>query len=269
VKRALGIATSDTSSDTLITDLVNQVSDRIERETGRRFAAAAYHEWVEPHGEECATIRNWPIIRVDRVRYGTQDAVSLLYSGSGIEAYVSVYYDDEGGTGTLKLASISAAGTETSNTFAFATYPTLSTLVTAADAISGWAVSRTATRDGQSLSLYASGGTDAKNATAYLAAVVDFDLVSKTNHRIGTIEMNRGYGPRLVSYRGGYETIPDDIAGVTNELVKLAYHEVSTNTLLAGETIPDYSYTLASRVDLTDRQRSILDAYRTFSIGGV
>lgn len=266
VKRALSITAS--TYDTILTELINQVSDRIERECGRRFAAANYNEWVSPYGEACVTVRNWPIIRVDRVRYNCTDSISLIYSGSDVEAYVSVYYDDEGQNGTLKIASISAAGTETSNTFAFSTYPTLSTLVTAADAISGWAVSRISARDGQSVSLAPTAGMDAKNLTAYLPAVVDFDLVAKVNHRVGTIECGRGWGQRLISYRGGYETIPDDVARVANEMVVSAYKLVGLNPLLASESIPDYSYSLASQTDITEQQRRTLDAYRTIAIGG-
>lgn len=266
VKRLMNI--SVTTYDTILTELINQVSARIERETGRKFAAANYNEWINPAGEEWITVRNWPIIRVDRVRYSSESAIAATYSGADIEAAVSVYYDDNGGSGTAKLVSVSAAGSETSNTFAFATYPTLSTLVTAMDAISGWTVTRAANRDGLSVSLYPCAGMDAKNTTGELYGVTEYDLIARVDHRRGMIKATRGYGPRLVTYRGGYETIPDDVAGVCNAMVQAAYQSGLSNPMMQSESIPDYSYTLADRVQLNDYQRRVLDAYTTIAIGG-
>jgi hypothetical protein len=269
VKRAMGIASSTTTYDTILTELINQVSDRIERETGRRFAAANYNEWIAAEQEEWFTVRNWPIIRVDRMRYCLDQTITASYSGSDVEAYASVYYDDDGGSGTAKLVSISAAGTETSNTFAFSTYPTLSTLVTAMDAISGWTVSRISSRDGQSLILMPASGLDALNQVAELYAATEFDTVGRVDHRRGMVYCPGYTGLKLVSYRGGYETIPDDVARVANEMVIAAYHMGLSDLSKASESIPDYSYSRGSLVEITDSQRAVLDSYRAFAVGGV
>lgn len=267
VKRYMNISVS--TYDTILTELINQISARIERITGRKFAAANYNEWVNPAGEDWITVRNWPIINVGRVRYSSETAISATYSGSDIEAAVSVYYDENGGSGYAKLVSVSAAGSETNNTFSFATYPTLSTLVTAMDAISGWTVTRSASRDGMSVSLHPMAGMDAKNTTGELYAVTEYDLIARVDHRRGMLQATRGYGPRLISYRGGYETIPDDVSGVCNQMVQAAYQMGLVNPLLASESIPDYSYSLADRVQLDDAQTRVLDAYATIAMGGV
>lgn len=267
VKRYMNISVS--TYDTILTELINQVSARIERITGRKFAAANYNEWVNPAGEDWITVRNWPIIRVDRVRYSAESAIAATYSGADIEAAASVYYDENGGTGTAKLVSVSAAGTETSNTFSFATYPTLSTLVTAMDAISGWTVTRAVTRDSMSVSLFPQAGMDALNTAADLYAVTEYDLIARVDHRRGMLQATRGHGPRLITYRGGYETIPDDVSGVCNAMVQAAYQMGLVNPLLASESIPDYSYSLADRVQLDDAQTRVLDAYTTIAMGGV
>jgi len=267
IKRALAI--TGTTYDTLLTELINQVSARIERLTGRHFAAAEYNEWVCTDGEHQFTIRNWPIVRVNRVRYCTDTAIRASYTGSDIEAVVSVYYDDDGGSGTARLLTVAADGTETSNTFAFSTYKTLSTLATAMNAISGWTVSLYASRDGQSLSLWPSGGIDAKNTTGELYAVTEFDRVTKVDHRRGMVSVAGTSMNLLVSYRGGYEVIPDDVARVANEMTASSYHEISVNPMLASESIPDYSYSLANKTEIASNHQTVLDAYRSFAIGGV
>jgi hypothetical protein len=267
VKRLMNITVS--TYDTILTELINQVSARIERLTGRHFAAADYNEWINPNGEDWLVVRNWPIIRVNRVRYAPEQAIAATYSGPDIEAVVSVVYDDNGGSGQARLLSVAANGTETSNTFSFATYPTLSTLVTAMNAVSGWTVTQTSARDGMSVSLYPQSGMDSLNTTGELYAVTEFDLIARVDQRRGMVQSVRGYGARLVSYRGGYETIPDDVMGVANQMVQAAYLAGLTNPMLASESIPDYSYSLADRVQLNEYQQGILSSYATIAMGGV
>lgn len=267
VKRLMNI--SVTTYDTILTELINQVSDRIERECGRRFAAANYNEWIDTQGEPVVAVRNWPVIRVDRVRYSIKDGLTLLYSGSDIEAAVSVYYDEEGQNGTLRLMSTSAAGTDTNTTFAFATYPTLSTLVTAADATSGWAVSRVGVPDALSTSLMPESGVDALNSTAYLRYAAQLDRRLRVSHRAGLVHTSVTCDSMvMVGYRAGYETIPDDINGVCNQLVQAAYFAGLHDGNLSSETIPDYSYSLVDSVKLADYQRQLLNSYRAVAVGG-
>ena len=267
VKRLMNI--SVTTYDTILTELINQVSDRIERETSRRFAAANYSEWTDLYDDSAMTVRNRPIIRVNRVRSYCEEAISAKYTGSGIEAAVIVTYDEEGQNGNVRLYSVSAAGTETTNDLSMATYPTLSTMVTAMDAVSDWTVSRVSGPDGQVTSLVPHNGMDALNTTAYLMWASSFENAYRINHRLGIVVFGGcKSGMVQVQYRGGYETIPDDIAGVCNQLVQSAYFAGLHDGNLSSESIPDYSYALADQVKITEAQRSILDAYRNVAVGG-
>lgn len=266
LKRLMGITVS--TYDTILTEIINQVSDRIERMVGRRFAAAGYNEWIDASGEPSVCVRNWPIIRVDRVRYGITDGITLAYSGAGIEAAASVHYDDEGQNGTLRLMSVSAAGTETVTSLAFATYPTLSTLVTAASAVSGWTATRAATPDAMATSLMPEAGIDCLNTTGYFRYASELDRPSRVSHRAGLIHLGAADGMVQVSYRAGYETIPDDVAMVANGMAKDAYHLGLRNGMLASESIPDYSYSLVDLVKVGEQQARVLDAYRSLAVGG-
>lgn len=268
VKRHLRITA--TTDDTLLTELINQVSDKIERITGRRFAAANYSEWADCDCDAAVTVRNRPIVRVNRVRSYPEDAISASYGGSGVEAAVIVTYDEEGQNGNVRLYSITAAGTETTTDLSMATYPTLSTLVTAMDAVSDWTVSRIATADAPSNSLLPMNGIDAKSGTAYLQWASSFESGYRVNHRQGAIVFGgMKEGMIQIQYRGGYETIPDDVARVCNELVAAAWHAGTVNPILQSESIPDYSRSLADTTKLNEAQQNILAAYQSVSVGGL
>ena len=264
VKRALGITGS--ADDTVLTELINQMSDKIERVAGRRFAAADYTEWISAGCERYGQVRNWPIIRVESVRYSLDYAINVDYTGSDVNATVSVYFDEEGRNGKVRLTSISAAGTETTTDVDFATYPTLSTVVTQISAQSGWTATKVPSSDDRADTLYPVSGFDAKGQTAQLRYMGDLDLEYGVDHRLGRVYFG-GMAARLVRYRGGYETVPDDVAALCNTLVARAYRTINVNTALASESIPDYSYSVASGVQLTLDERAMLNSYSVIGVG--
>lgn len=267
-KRFMGITTS--ANDTLLTELINAVSARVEREVGRKLCAADHNEWVDPAGEVSFTVRHWPVIRARRVRYGRSDGLQLQYAGSAIEAFVDVSYDNEGSgnDGKLTLTSISAAGVETETELTFATYPTLSTLVTAINAVSGWSATRQTTRDGQCLALSPVAGVDAMNMAGYLPYADEFDVISVVDQAAGILKTEtRLCGPLLVSYRGGYDPIPDDLAMIVNQLVQTSFNLSQGDSTLSAESIPGYSRTFANRSEISAGQREILRPYMSSFFG--
>jgi hypothetical protein len=267
-KRFMGITTS--ANDTLLTELINAVSARVEREVGRKLCAADHNEWVNPQGEREFTVRHWPVSRARRVRYGRSDGLEIQYAGSAIEAFAAVAYDNEGSgnDGVLTLTSISAAGVETETELTFATYPTLSTLVTAINAVTGWTAYRRAVRDGQSLALSPVAGVDALNMAAYLPYAEEFDMLAVVDQAAGILRTKGCLpGPLLVSYRGGFDPIPDDLALIVNQLVQLTFNSASSDSSLQSESIPGYSYSRASRAEITASQREILRPYMSSFFG--
>ena len=269
VKRRLNLSTT-VAHDTLLTDMINQVSDWIERIAGRRFASSSYQEWLNPNGEDQLALRNWPLIRVDRLYTGSEFGLDLDYSGTGVEGWVSVYFDEEGRNGTLRLQSTSAAGTDTTTTASLATYPTLSTLATQIATVSGWTASRSSTYDSLSETLWPISGVDAKNQTAKLYHAYDFERNYRVDHRNGMVVLGaRASTRKLVSYTAGYTTIPDDVAQLANELIAQVFGKVTQNAAIKSESIPDYSYTLADDVELSGSQTRMLERYSTISIGVV
>jgi hypothetical protein len=264
VKRRLGITAS--THDTVLTEFINQASDKIERILGRRFAAANYNEWLTSEGGEQVQVRNFPIIRTESVRFSRNNAIDVDYSGSDIEARISVEYDEEGQNGNVRLYSLSAAGTSTGTDIDHATYPTISTIVTQINTISGWTATQTATTDTRADTLYPITGFDAKNQTATLENVNDFDNNYRVSSRLGLITF-RSFAKRQVRYRGGYESIPDDISAVCAGLVSRMFNSIGVNAALQSESIPDYSYSLASGTQLNLDEEAALLPYRQYVVG--
>lgn len=261
VKRHMQISVS--TYDTLLTDLINQVSALIEHETGRLFKARDFRLRRDLRRERKVVLPIFPVQSVNRISYGQQEALSVRYSGSAIRANISVYSNPESADGGgVRLVTVSTAGVRTATALTFASYPSLSLLETAIEAASGW--SATVVSNMPSADLWATAGESALNRDVKLY-FPDQDEDSYTiNQKAGIIEFNRqsesgwldggGGGGRfpckhqglMIEYRAGYETIPGDVELLCRELVKEAFYSGQQNTGLRSYALGPY------RVDFKD-----------------
>ena len=256
VKRLLRI-TVDTHDDSL-TELINAATDRIERLTNRLFAAEDFREYYSGSHENTIIVKNRPIIYIYRLAYGAGDALEVQYTGSAIRATVQVTDD------SIWLYSVVAAGTETKTQIAFGTYPSVSTSVTQINTISDWTA--TTKNDGPSYELHRTGGRDAKTAAIRLTYPDTDDNVYRVNYDAGLIEfysdsdiqwtgsgrirVPSGFQNVLVYYRGGYATIPDDIANIAADSVARAFQETAHDRSIQSESIGDYSVSTGGASDM-------------------
>ena len=278
VKRQMRITGS--TYDTLLTELINSVSERIKREASREFVATNYREWHSGTRSQTINLRQWPIIRVNSIAFGRSAGVTVSYTGSAIEATVAVV-----STG-LRLRSLAADGTETTTDLTFATYPTLSTMATAVAAVSDWTASNAA--DASAYRLQPQGGVDALSNSVVLDYADAIDYEYDVEERTGIVSLRHGldlhggsgasYGfgaventqrvPRgsfnhVIDYRAGYETIPDDLAHAANVMVQSAFDQGKASGYYKTESIGDYSYTLADTVQVDDEIRGIINRYKS------
>ena len=98
---------TDPGDDTLLEHLIDAASEKIERETGRRFAATDYVEWINGSGQDRIMLDQFPIIRVQSVGVGRCPRLSISYTGSAVSASVIVTASN------LRLLTIAADGTNT------------------------------------------------------------------------------------------------------------------------------------------------------------
>ncbi|MBL4700327.1 MAG: hypothetical protein JKX85_03635 [Phycisphaeraceae bacterium] len=261
IKRHLRI--SDVSSDTLLAELINQISGRIQLICDRQFKRQIHHERLANVTNGHIVLKHFPVRAIDRVSTGNQAALTVQYTGSSIRASVAV-----SGTALL-LRTLDANGTLTTHTLEFASYPTISMLVAIIDTLAGWA--GTLSEDGPSNELHPMVGADAKSNMIWLNVPNHTDTTYQLDWPTGSLRLGHPFsaGPALVTYEAGYDIIPRDIAQVANELVAQAYHLGRHDTNLQREKLGDHAMTLVSAVSLNDDQLARLRPYMNLQLAGV
>lgn len=266
LKRYLHI-TSDTDND-FLTETINAVSDRIERECGRQFAARDYTERFSGNWDSAITLKQRPVNYVSRVAYGAASAINVSSTGF-VKATVFV------SSTAVRLMSVNSSGTKTSTELTFASYPSFDTMATAIDAVSGWTATKIV--DGYSYDLNPFTGTGCASmaailtypdqdtqvgyielATGKIGLVKPSDPYTMNQYQSGVYASQKGYLNYLIEYNAGYSTIPSDLAMLCNELCSTVYSKGKLNQNLKSESLGDYSYSLASELEITSDMRDKL-----------
>lgn len=276
----LHMRVTSSTDDTLMTTLLNAISAEIERVTGRQFKARDRRIWLNLNGQKRLVIPNPPIQSVYRIAYGTNNALSIQYTGAAIEARATVYRNPESpDAGGIRLVSYASTGARTSTDVPFATYASTSSLATQIATVSGWTAS--AAVNTPAANLHSTGGGDAKTAALQLTYPDQFRDDYSVNEQAGTIEFAdcRGgsygwwpgdgrYGSRrfagghqslLVECRTGWEEIPADVSLLCREMVKEAWYSGKMNTAAQSGSLGPLSWAFTQQQE--DRVRSRLDKY--------
>jgi hypothetical protein len=134
VRSQLNIASTDTAKIAVLEGLIEQDSELIELMIGYKVLSRSYIEkyTVNP-GEKYLRIKNKPIISVEKITFGTDDALTIKFiSATAVSA--RVYTTDTG----LTLNTVADTGVATVTPIAYATYPTIALVAAAINLISGW-----------------------------------------------------------------------------------------------------------------------------------
>lgn len=254
VKRQLSITVS--TYDTLLTELINAVSLQIERICGRNFVARDYRIWANGNRNLRIQLKHPPVNSVVRVAYGRQNALTITYTGSGILATGGI-----SSTG-VRLYSMATNGTEMLTDLPFASYASVSTLVTAISLVSGW--SATMQQNGPSANLHPFPGQDAlgrslfftypafgmtEYACDYANAMIQFypgsiwPEQSGWHHETPAARAPLGFQNILVHYNAGFATVPADVDQVCREIVQDAYNLRSLNASQASYKLGEEAVT--------------------------
>lgn len=97
LKPLLGLTASDTSTDDILIQLINQASASIERALGRRLRRGTYTEKVKGTGNQYILLDNYPIINVEYIRQAGELIDPGLYD-IAIQGRAGVIYKDDGWT---------------------------------------------------------------------------------------------------------------------------------------------------------------------------
>lgn len=270
VKSYLGIAA--TTYDTILTSLVNQVSDSMETYCGRKFVSRAYTmERQDGAGSNFLMVRNYPIVSVERIATGTEGALQIQSSGSGAySATVSVTRSNAGlelpANSQLKL-SIHGGTSDGDNTVAFGTYTTLTTLAAAVNAITGWGATVIGDKGAwASTELIQHEARECLDTS--LTLTVPYGRLDdyEVDYAQGIVSCGLGFSSGFqnvyIDYNGGYATIPDDLEFIAIEMVANMFHNRNVNRSVKSEKIGDYAYTTGEVMSALDSVKDQLNMWR-------
>ena len=272
LKAHLGITVS--TYDTILEQYIDHATAKIERWIGRQIKVRNYFEWYGGNDVRSVRVKQYPINNVVGVYTGLAAAMTIASTvSSDVRLTVSINTDPLGtvANGVLApcavLTRTTTAGTTTTDTLLFSTYPDTTSLVAAINAITGY--SATVTTAMRCAQLHPRAGGDIKMATVVLTGVdVSSEFVYDSYLGIVTIRQDafptmRSYSARypsalqstLIEYSAGYTTVPDDIHQACLVIAGTMYLSRKSDTSLQSESLGDYSYSMAS----ADSSRAMME----------
>jgi hypothetical protein len=272
LKAHLGITVS--TYDTILEQYIDHATAKIERWIGRQIKVRNYSEWYGGNDVRSVRVKQYPINNVVGVYTGLAAALTIASTvSSDIRLTVSINTDPLGtvANGALApgvtLTRTTTAGTTSTNTLTFATYPDTTSLAAAINAITGY--SATVTTAMRCAQLHPRAGGDIKMATVVLTGVdVSSEFVYDSYLGIVTIRQdafptmashNARYPSALqstlIEYSAGYTTAPDDIHQACLVIAGTMYLSRKSDTSLQSESLGDYSYSMAS----ADSSRAMME----------
>ncbi len=268
-----------TSQDALLDVLIPMISDQIAKHLRRDLAVTTYRSWVNGTGSPILRLEQWPILSIYQVSIGTMTAGYIENTGAATKR-ASVSFD---GT-NLSLMSINTSGTETLTDLPVATSKVLSSLKTAVEAVSGWAVTLDSTEyEGEPSNmlrpLYGAPAYDPDTADLILpdsqepVKLIEEDTVELLTDPsapggFGGDSIVRGFDATpgigsgfpsgsanvFVWYKAGYTlpsdspasdgTLPQGLALLVNQILTDVLSSTKLNSNLQSESIGGYSYSL-------------------------
>lgn len=276
-----GGITASTPVDAKIEGLINAVSDRMERECGRIFAAQDLFEWYNITSTQLELmLKNYPLIRQPRIAFGYAQAATITYAGSAISVNLSVQTD------RATITAYSTTGVRTQTDYLFSTYGSVSALMAAFNTFSG--ISATQVVNVPSFRINPLSGGDLLLTTQFLT-YPDMALQNDSVQAdVGAVQLKwpanlygwSGYerpypapyfpsGSQyvLAEYRAGYETIPAALAMLCNELVTDVYNFSTKDRSITNESLGDYSYGLVNAYKFSEDFRLRLGYWMRTPVG--
>lgn len=223
----------------------------------KRTIESTEHDEVLPVLQDGALcLSNFPVLSVARICDSKQSVLTLSNSSAQLSScYV---------TSTGLSLNRTSSGTRTSNTLAFATYKTVTTVAGAVTALgSGWSASATSGWESYPSTDLVEG--QFLNTTSDVSLYLWKDASSRfsVDYERGLIRSGFGAGDVRVIYTAGFASVPDDLQKVLADLARDAYDD---SVSVVAESLSDYSYSLASMSERMERlgltNKGVLSAYK-------
>lgn len=255
LKSYLGISVS--TDDTILEKSIDRASDIAERYMGRKILARVYVEWRDTFGVNRLRLYQYPATIIRFVGIGYNSAITVGASGSTDPA-VSVTVSD---TAVILYQQV-AAGTETTTTLLFATYPTTALMATAINSTSGFTGSVVLNLPSRYMRRIS--GRTLRNSTVNLEApdqAID-DYTADLERGVVYGRQLKGNQSVLIDYTAGFATTPDDVEQACLIIAAAIYQNRKRDQNLSSESLGGYSYSLRSPGQAQEEARSMLDPYK-------
>lgn len=211
------IATGDPTA--IVQTILDGCDKWVKSYCGRDFESASYTEHKSGTGGQILNLDQWPITAVTRIAVGKRTVIRVKNTATNTTASVSV-----NSTGVV----LEKDGV-TDSTVTFATYTTMTTIVAAINALSGWVAELAISTYGsfKSTELVETYGRNAIDSTwvdLYMPedAETDFEVYAERGQLYRAGGWPKGYRNIHSYYTAGYSstTMPDDLKLAVMMLVK-------------------------------------------------
>ncbi len=251
VKLYLGIPTSNTTDDALLTALINRATAAIQSYTDRTLISTTFRQRYDGDNSRDLVLKEYPIISIDFVSIGTNDAFSITNVNS--DAYrATISIEDSTLTAPTMTLEVYGGTNDGSTTITLSDHATLSALETAVNALgTGWTmdVGVSAYDNYDPIELLPTGRLECFNNFAY-PKIPDEPLDSfHTYYDEGSIRLpsiaSRCCNNVIIKYTAGYATTPADLEQACIAFTSYLYSARGKDFSLKSEKLGDYAYTLA------------------------
>lgn len=280
LKTYMGISAS--TWDTVLENLIDSASARVEAYIGRRIKSRTWIEHIDPDGSSTIRLKQWPVTSVDFIGVGARPVISIGFDSSQSSIIVATAQWDaagQGGAGTLTLKTGTATGDLTATTDS-----TLrSTASMAALSVTGFAF--TLIESVRADWLHQQGPVNVIESPMQLTYPAVTDVDCRVDRDRGILHRPRwsddwddgwdsllctGWRPRfgfspqsmVVQYTAGYSTIPYDVEQTVQEVAAAMFRSRARDETLNSESLGDYSYTSGGASRITEILEERLGSWR-------
>jgi hypothetical protein len=252
----------DDSDEDILGMIHQSVESFVKTYCRRDFDSTSYSkERYNGNGQNYLFLDNFPVTALDRIAVGILDVIKIKNTNSTSTASVSVK-----STG-LRLVKDGTAD----ETVLFATYTTLSDVVTAINAISGWSAellnsSYGAYKSTELVVVYGLNAID--NNWIYLSIPDEAEDEVKLNPETGEVLIRnvftKGFQNVFVDYTAGYtfSNMPEDLKLAVKMLVHYLWERKEEDSFGAKSFDVDRISTEFEKLDIPKEVRMILSKYK-------
>ena len=287
VKGYLGIPTATTTYDSVITDIINAVSESIELYCGRNFDQGIYtsiqfgSEFLREHYspnlwdiDDGGSAVNYPTIakKGEDIVLDNMPINAVLYAAYGSQALIEVTYDGSsaGNVDVVATDKVILVENLTQTEVAFDETMTIQDVATAINALANWTAtvsdSNYASYPAKSLLFSMVGPEDTDDKISLHAAISKMRLTRQTE---GLYRANVKLGSNttmLILYDGGYaeEDLPFSLVEVATKASADAFNGIKKEAGLKKEDIGDYTWERFSGMEFFSYYKAYVDQLDLF-----